>query len=128
MNVVRSVEVAVDPATAFRLFTEEIGSWYRSGKWSWNDPVRAKTILIEPGVGGRWLEVWDEEANEGYELGRVLVWEPGERVVLTYRNVHMPPGDTEVEIRFGRPARRRGSRSSIAGSPRCPTHNGPMPG
>jgi hypothetical protein len=100
VNVVRSVEVAVDPATAFRLFTEEIGSWYRSGKWSWNDPVRAKTILIEPGVGGRWLEVWDAEADEGYELGRVLVWEPGERLVLTYRNVHMPPGETEVEIRF----------------------------
>ena len=62
--------------------------------------ARAKTILIEPGIGGRWLEVWDESTGEGYELGRVLVWEPGERVVLSYRNVHLPPGDTEVEVRF----------------------------
>ena len=100
MKVVRSVEVATDPGRAFRLFTEEIGRWYRSGRWSWNDPERARTILIEPGVGGRWLEVWDETTGEGYELGRVLVWEPGERVVLTYRNVHLPPGDTEVEVRF----------------------------
>ncbi len=102
MKVVRSIDVAVDSDTAFRLFTEEIGNWYRSGRWSWNDPERAKTILIEPGVGGRWLEVWDETTGEGYELGRVRVWEPGERVVLSYRNVHMPPSDTEVEVRFER--------------------------
>jgi len=102
MKVVRTIDVAVDSDTAFRLFTEEIGNWYRSGRWSWNDPERAKTILIEPGVGGRWLEVWDETTGEGYELGRVRVWEPGERVVLSYRNVHMPPGDTEVEVRFER--------------------------
>ena len=101
MKVVRSIDVAVDSDTAFRLFTEEIGSWYRSGRWSWNDPERAKTILIEPGVGGRWLEVWDETTGEGYELGRVRIWEPGERVVLSYRNVHMPD-DTEVEVRFER--------------------------
>lgn len=66
----------------------------------WNDPARAIGILIEPGIGGRWLEVWDEATKEGYELGRVLVWEPGERLVLTYRNVHLPPGDTEIEVRF----------------------------
>lgn len=100
MNVVRAVDVGVDPGTAFRLFTEEIGRWYRSGRWSWNDPDRAVGILIEPGVGGRWLEVWDDTTKEGYELGRVLVWEPGRRLLLTYRNVHLPPGDTEVEVRF----------------------------
>jgi uncharacterized protein YndB with AHSA1/START domain len=100
VNVVRTVEVEVDPDTAFRLFTEEMGEWYRSGRFSWNDPERAVGILIEPGVGGRWLEVWDEATKEGYELGRVLVWEPGERLVLTYRNVHLPTGDTEVEVRF----------------------------
>ena len=102
MNVVRTIDVNVDPGTAFRLFTAEIGSWYRPGRWSWSDPARAKTILIEPGIGGRWLEVWDESTGEGYELGRVLIWEPGERVVLSYRNVHLPPGDTEVEVRFER--------------------------
>jgi len=100
VNVVRTVDIGVDAGTAFRLFTEEIGHWYRRGRWSWNDPDRAVGILIEPGVGGRWLEVWDDTTKEGYELGRVLVWEPGERLLLTYRNVHLPPGETEVEIRF----------------------------
>ncbi|MBA2460203.1 MAG: SRPBCC domain-containing protein [Actinobacteria bacterium] len=100
MNVVRSVDVGVDPGTAFSLFTGEIGRWYRSERWSWNDPGRAVGIRIEPGIGGRWLEVWDAETGEGFELGRVLVWEPGVRLVVTYRNVHMPPGDTEIEVRF----------------------------
>lgn len=30
-DVVRTIDVAADPATAFRAFTDEIGEWYRSG-------------------------------------------------------------------------------------------------
>ena len=100
MNVVRTIEVRVDSARAFAIFTEEIGAWYRAGRWSWNDPTRAVGIRLEPGVGGRWIEVWDAATGEGYELGRVLVWEPGERLVVTYRNVYMAPGDTEIDVRF----------------------------
>lgn len=100
MNVVREIEVAVEPATAFALFTEEIDEWYRSGTHSWNDPERAVGIRLEPGVGGRWIEVWDEATGEGFEIGRVLVWEPGARLVVSYRNVHLPPGLSQVDVRF----------------------------
>lgn len=100
MNVVREIEVAVEPATAFALFTDEMAEWYRSGSHSWNDPEKAVGIRFEPGVGGRWLEVWDAETGEGFEIGRVLVWDPGERLVVTYRNVHLPPGESRVEVRF----------------------------
>ena len=100
MNIVREIDVAVDPASAFRLFTEEIGQWYRSGQHSWNDPEQAIGIRFEPGVGGRWIEVWDEGTGEGFEIGRVLVWEPGTRFVVSYRNVHLPPGTSQVEVRF----------------------------
>ncbi len=98
--VVRTAEVAVAPGTAFRLFTEEIGAWYRSGRYSWNDPERAVGIRFEPGAGGRLVEVHDAATGEGYDMGRVLVWEPGVRLVLEYRNVHLPPGPSEVEVRF----------------------------
>jgi uncharacterized protein YndB with AHSA1/START domain len=110
VSVVRTVDVAVDPATAFEVFTDEIGEWYRSGPHSWNDPDRAVGIRFEPGVGGRWIEVWDEATGEGYELGRVRAWEPGERLVVSYRNVHLPPAvETEIEVRFEplRPGRTR---------------------
>lgn len=104
-TVVRTAEVAVDPEVAFLLFTEEIGAWYRSGRYSWNDPEQAIGIRFDPGVGGRLVEVHDPTTGEGYEMGRVLVWEPGARIVLEYRNVHLPPAPSEVEVRFERSAR-----------------------
>src|SRR5437016_8876546 len=78
--VTATVEVAVDPATAFAIFTEEIGRWWRPGPINWNNSERATGIRIEPGVGGRWLEVYDDATGEGFECGRIVVWEPGERL------------------------------------------------
>ena len=101
--MVRSVEVPVDPVTAFQAFTEEIGQRYRPGRYSWNDPTRAVGIRFEPGPGGRLVEVHDLVTGEGYEVGRILVWEPGVRLVMAYRNVHLPPTlRSEVEVRFER--------------------------
>ena len=100
-SITRTVDVRVDPATAFKVFTEEIGAWYRSGRYSWNDPDRAVGIRFEPGDGGRLIEVWDETTGEGYEMGRVIAWEPGTRILFQYRNVSLPPAPlTEVEVRF----------------------------
>jgi uncharacterized protein YndB with AHSA1/START domain len=100
-GVARTVEVAVDPLTAFEVFTAEIGDWYVGGPWSWNDPERAVGIRIEPGVGGRWVEVWDEATGDGFEIGRVLAWEPGRRLLVSYRSRWLPPEPpTEIEVRF----------------------------
>ena len=97
--VVRSVDVAVDPPTAFRIFTEEIGEWYRGGRYSWNVPEQALGIEFVPGVGGSLRELHRDGGS--YEMGRVLVWEPGRRLVFRYSNVHLPPDPpTEVEVRF----------------------------
>jgi hypothetical protein len=96
-TVVRTVEVPVDPATAFEIFTEEIGEWYRSGAYSWNDPARAVGIRFER---DRLVEVWDESTGEGYEMGRVLVWEPGARLAFEFQSLLLPPVPTEVEVRF----------------------------
>ena len=100
-SVIRTVEVAVDPSTAFQVFTEEIGAWYRPGPYSWNDPARAVGIRLDPGLGGRLVEVHDEATGEGFEMGRVLAWEPGARLLFQYRSAHLPSDvPTEVEVRF----------------------------
>jgi hypothetical protein len=77
-------EVVVDapPDVAFRLFTQEISLWWRTGTPYWNDPDRGLYLHIEPGVGGRWIEVYDADTGSGYEVGRVTVWRPGERLAL----------------------------------------------
>jgi len=95
-----AVEVPVDPATAFDIFTGEINRWWRPGPINWNYADRAVGMRIEAGVGGRWIEVHDEATGEGFEHGRVLVWEPGARLVLRYEDRGHDIDGTEVEVRF----------------------------
>jgi uncharacterized protein YndB with AHSA1/START domain len=100
-SVTVSIDVAVDPDTAFDVFTNEIDSWYQRGPYSWKNPDRAVGIRFEPGVGGRLLEVHDAESGEGFAFGRVLVWEPGARLVFADLVSSAPPDPvTEVEVRF----------------------------
>jgi uncharacterized protein (TIGR02246 family) len=78
-----SVEVGVEPAAAFDLFTRETGAWWRVDRslGGGDGPV-----TFEPGVGGM--------VRDGTtEVGRVKVWEPGPRLVFGY-------GGTDVEVRF----------------------------
>src|SRR5437588_9361178 len=95
-----TVEVAVDPSTAFEIFAQEIDRWWRPGPINWYDSYRAVGKRIEPGVGGRWLEVYDDAAGDVLEVGRITVWEPGVRLVLLYRDGGHALDGTEVEVRF----------------------------
>lgn len=97
-----STLVAVDPETAFDVFTGEIGLWWRKGKdLGTGRKPRRGVMRFEPGVGGRLLEVYDERGGEQFEIGRVRVWEPGSRLVLQWRQGNFEPDqETEVEVRF----------------------------
>jgi uncharacterized protein YndB with AHSA1/START domain len=98
-----TAEVTVDasPEEAFRIFTEEIGLWWRRGTPYWNDRERGLSVRIEPGVGGRFVEVYDLEEGSGFEVGRVTAWEPGRRLALTWTQVGWPQGvATDLEVTF----------------------------
>ena len=90
-----AVTLSVDPERAFTAFTDEIDSWWVRGPINFFDSGRAVAMRIEPGIGGRVLEVYDDEKEDALELGRITVWEPGSR--LTYRSL---VDDTEVDVRF----------------------------
>lgn len=95
------VTVPASPDHAFSLFTDEIGLWWRRDTPYWNDRERGLSVRIEPGVGGRFIEVYDLESGSGMEVGRVTVWEPGRRLRLTWTQVGWPEGaSTELEITF----------------------------
>lgn len=67
----------------------------------WNDPERAVGLRMEPWVGGRFVEVYDEATGDGFEIGRVRAWEPGRRVTYSWRQADWPPGEeVEVEVTF----------------------------
>jgi uncharacterized glyoxalase superfamily protein PhnB len=87
-----SVQVDAEPLSAFNAFTDEIDSWWVRGPVNFWDSGRAVAMRFEPGVGGRLLEVYEDDA---LELGQITVWEPGRQ--LTYRS---SVDDTEVDVRF----------------------------
>jgi uncharacterized glyoxalase superfamily protein PhnB len=90
-----TVSVAVEPMIAFTAFTDEIDFWWVRGAINFFDAARAVAMRIEPGVGGRVLEIYDEARGDALELGQITAWEPGVR--LTYRSL---VDDTEVDVRF----------------------------
>lgn len=99
--IVKTIEVARDPETAFRFYTERIGEWWPLATHA-NSPSRtgkpARNCIIEPRVGGRVYEIASD--GEEHVWGRVTVWEPGKRLVHSW---HLSRGEaqaTEVEITF----------------------------
>lgn len=94
-SITSEVEVAVDPPTAFRVFTEEMDLWWVRSPISFFDAARAVAQRCEPGVGGRLLEIYDESTEDVLELGRITVWEPGTRL-----GWHSSVDDVEVEVHF----------------------------
>jgi uncharacterized protein YndB with AHSA1/START domain len=56
-TVSAKVTVAVDPQTAFSVFTDEIDLWWVRGPINFYDAARAVGMRCEPRVGGRLLEL-----------------------------------------------------------------------
>jgi uncharacterized protein YndB with AHSA1/START domain len=91
-----ALRVKATPERAFAVFTEEIGAW-------WRPNGLFQTTPRAPGV----LAFVDERLTETlangkvFEIGKVLAWEPPERLVFSWRQANFPPElHTEVEVRF----------------------------
>jgi uncharacterized glyoxalase superfamily protein PhnB len=94
-SVSSTVEVAVDPGTAFSVFTEELDLWWVRGPINHHAGGRALAMRCEPGVGGRLLEVYDDATGDALELARITAWEPGNRLAWT-----SSLDDVRTEVRF----------------------------
>jgi len=97
-----SLLVAVAPAAAFRIFTEEIDAWWRRGL-KYRLAGRGRGIIhLEAGVGGRLFESFDAGGETRVvETGRVTGWDPPARVVFEWRAANFAPAEaTEVEVLF----------------------------
>ena len=94
-SVSSEVEVAVDAPTAFGAFTSEMNLWWVRGPINFFDAARAVALTCEPGGGGRLLEVYDEAAGDALELGRITVWQPGERLAW-----QSSVDDVLIDVRF----------------------------
>lgn len=97
-----TVAVAVEPALAFRLFTEDIDRWWRRGPKYRHSGSRAGLICIEPQVGGRLFESFERGgAPQVFEVGRIQVWDPPHRLAFSWRNSNFSADEhTEVTVEF----------------------------
>ena len=80
-SVRKAIRVEAPREVAWQTFTEQMRTWwplavYKIGK------ANAVDAVIEPHVGGRWYERGDDDST--CDWGRVLVWEPPSRLVLSW--------------------------------------------
>ncbi len=89
------VDVAVDPDTAFKVFTEEMDLWWMRGPINfWADAGRVVELRCEPGVGGRIMEVL-ERPDDVFVRATITLWEPGSKLAWA-----SDLDDVETEVRF----------------------------
>jgi uncharacterized protein YndB with AHSA1/START domain len=98
-RVLVSLRVNATPARAFSAFTQEIGRWWRPNGLFQFTARRDGTLAFEPGTDGRLLETYPE--GDPFVVGRVRVWEPPHRLVLSWRQESFDPDqETELQVRF----------------------------
>jgi uncharacterized protein YndB with AHSA1/START domain len=97
-RIVVTTVVELGPAQAFRLFTEEIDRWWkRTPRYRWA-PGQSGTLSFEGTPPERLIE---RGSGSFHVVGRVLAWEPGQRVAFEWSDAEIATDDrTEVDVRF----------------------------
>ena len=98
----KSVVVDAAPPQAFAVFTSGIDRWWPKSHGIGATPITQS--VIEPFVGGRWYT--HHEDGSDVVLGHVRVWEPAQRLVVSWevsaewKPDPRPAFTSEVEVRF----------------------------
>ncbi len=102
--ITRSVTVRRSVEDSFRIFTEEIGSWWpvqthsRATSDFEGQDVKVERVEFQTRAGGRVLE----HLSNGQTLawGDVVGWDPPRRFMLAWHPTFSDRPPTEVEVRF----------------------------
>ena len=99
-SVRKSVTVDVPVDRAFQVFTDQMDDW-----WIREHHIGSAElgkVVLEPRAGGRWYEIGVDGSE--CDWGRVLDWEPPDRVVMGWQISaqwqYDPEFLTRVEVRF----------------------------
>src|SRR5262245_64962797 len=97
--VIVSIRVGATPLRAFEAFTREIAAWWRPNPLFALTPRGDGSLRFEPGEGGRLVTTLAN--GREFEVGRITIWKPGERLALTWRQATFAPGQsTQLDVRF----------------------------
>ena len=96
----KQVLVEASQAHAFAVFTDGIDRWWPREHHIGTSPLKRQ--VLEPQVGGRWYAISEDDTQ--CDIGKVLVWEPPARLVLSWQINGAWQSDptflTEVEVTF----------------------------
>jgi len=96
----KSLRVNTLPDHAFYVFTAGLGRWWPLDHGIGKTPRQA--VVMETRLGGRWYEVAEDGTQTN--VGRIIVWDPPRRFVMTWDiNSQWKPDTTvssEVEVQF----------------------------
>jgi uncharacterized protein YndB with AHSA1/START domain len=96
----KSIQVKASQSHAFDVFTSGLGRWWPTDRTIGKPPMNM--AVLEPRLGGRWYELSQDGSQA--DVGRVLIWEPPHRFVISWDlNSSWKPDTTvssEVEVQF----------------------------
>jgi len=93
----KSVTVDAPPQRAFRVFTEEIATWWPLRTHA-VDTEHSDTVVMEGRVGGRLFERTPE--GEEHLWGTIVTWDPPRRVTYSWHPGRGEETAQEVEVTF----------------------------
>jgi uncharacterized protein YndB with AHSA1/START domain len=96
----KSIRVNASQAHAFDVFTAGLERWWPLDHGIGKTPRKA--VVMETRLGGHWYELAEDGTHTN--VGKIIVWEPPKRFVMTWDiNSRWQPDTTigsEVEVRF----------------------------
>lgn len=95
--VVRKVDVRCSPEDAFRIFTEQLGSWWPAATHSVGGD-KVSSVTMECRLEGRVFETLTDGTQ--YDWGIITDWEPPHRFTMDWSPSAEPRPHTQVEVRF----------------------------
>ena len=95
--VVRNVNVPCSPEDAFRIFTEQVGSWWPAVTHSGGGD-KVVSVTMECKLGGRVFETLVDDTQHDWAI--ITGWEPPHRLRMDWNPAVEPRPYTQVEVRF----------------------------
>jgi len=90
----KTIVVNATPQRAFEVFTSGVDRWWPRSHGIGAAPIRES--FIEPFVGGRWYTLCEDGTE--VVVGHVRVWQPGERLVVSWEVSAKWKPDARVEL------------------------------
>ena len=95
----RTIHVRAAPDEAFRIFTQEMTSWWPLDTFSMADEgQKTERVVVEEHEGGRIYEVLSDGTE--CDWGRVTAWDRGHRLIMDWKPSLENRPYTEIEVLF----------------------------